>query len=479
MYLFTIPKNFSTRLFFFLIYICPIISLAQSRLSMPTMAVNEIDTLAIPVFLSSDSAITFVQFTLEYNSNNLQPLTPFSSVGKDNNQLAVSLINTNLPFQPQQTGANANVLFQLSGGGTNSLSGDSLEILLLNFAVQGNQGDSLTVWFDDRNGRTLLTTINAIDIQGKQLKLTDGHLLLRAAKQYPPRIQSINDTTAIEDSLFVMQVTAADSNAADSLLFSDDTPLFDINSQTGLISFTPENSDVGTHEITIFVTDGISKDSTQFELTIQNVNDPPEAFDLLAPANGSILETLNPLLVWKKSIDIDIGDSVKYSVILSYIPDFSDTLLFSNTADTSFTVSGVLERARTYYWKIIATDQAGSSRSSTSNFSFFTSSIATTVRKDAGNLPSYFSLLPAYPNPFNPETRIAFTVPRQARVTLSVFNALGQLVETLYDKTLEAGVYTSTWSATRADGRVLPSGVYIVVLRAENFVQTQKIVLLR
>ncbi len=64
-------------------------------------------------------------------------------------------------------------------------------------------------------------------------------------------------------------------------------------------------------------------------------------------------------------------------------------------------------------------------------------------------------------------------------MTLSVFNALGQLVETLYDKTLEAGVYTSTWSATRADGRVLPSGVYIVVLRAENFVQTQKIVLLR
>ncbi len=79
-----------------------------------------------------------------------------------------------------------------------------------------------------------------------------------------------------------------------------------------------------------------------------------------------------------------------------------------------------------------------------------------------------------YPNPFNPRTTIAFALAEEADVTLEVFDAAGRLVATLVDESKGAGRHTIGFDASR-----LSSGVYFYRLRAGEFVQQKKMVLLK
>ncbi len=89
-------------------------------------------------------------------------------------------------------------------------------------------------------------------------------------------------------------------------------------------------------------------------------------------------------------------------------------------------------------------------------------------------LPPSFSLSQNYPNPFNPTTTIAFTLPRQSSVRMTLYNILGQKVATLVDGELSAGKHEVT-----LNGDGLSSGVYYYRIEAEDFVKTKKLVLLK
>ena len=94
-------------------------------------------------------------------------------------------------------------------------------------------------------------------------------------------------------------------------------------------------------------------------------------------------------------------------------------------------------------------------------------------------VPTGYTLMQNYPNPFNPTTQIAFTLPQTQRVTLSVYNILGQKVATLVDGVVTAGMHMVTWNARDDHGMELPSGVYFYRLSAGAFSEARKMVLLR
>lgn len=75
---------------------------------------------------------------------------------------------------------------------------------------------------------------------------------------------------------WIYQVNASDPNPNQTLTYSDNTPLFDVNSQTGLINYTAQEEDIGTYQITITVDDNSgcinSQDSTSFFLTVEYCN---------------------------------------------------------------------------------------------------------------------------------------------------------------------------------------------------------------
>ncbi|MBT8379039.1 MAG: T9SS type A sorting domain-containing protein [Ignavibacteria bacterium] len=85
-----------------------------------------------------------------------------------------------------------------------------------------------------------------------------------------------------------------------------------------------------------------------------------------------------------------------------------------------------------------------------------------------------FRLEQNYPNPFNPTTKIKFELPDQNRVTLKVYNVLGNEIATLINKDKPSGTYEIEFDATG-----LPSGIYFYELHAGNFVETRKMILLK
>jgi immune inhibitor A len=98
---------------------------------------------------------------------------------------------------------------------------------------------------------------------------------------------------------------------------------------------------------------------------------------------------------------------------------------------------------------------------------------------DSG-LPASFDLKQNFPNPFNPQTRISFGLPRQSRVTLTVYNALGEKVdELLRNQTLPAGVHHIDWQPIGSGGSSLPSGIYFYQLTTDDASLSHKMLLLK
>lgn len=97
-----------------------------------------------------------------------------------------------------------------------------------------------------------------------------------------------------------------------------------------------------------------------------------------------------------------------------------------------------------------------------------------TSAEDPTRAPSRFELARNYPNPFNPSTRITFTLPEAAFVSLKVFDVLGREIGTLASEHLPRGEYTRTW-----DGSGQPGGVYFYRIQAGEFTQTRKLLLVK
>ncbi|HCV42474.1 MAG TPA: hypothetical protein DGH68_03250 [Bacteroidetes bacterium] len=89
-------------------------------------------------------------------------------------------------------------------------------------------------------------------------------------------------------------------------------------------------------------------------------------------------------------------------------------------------------------------------------------------------LPKEFALEQNYPNPFNPITTIKYDLPVDSRVSLVVFNILGQEVVMLANGEQKAGYRSVEWNASN-----VASGVYFYRLEACNFTSVKKLLLLR
>ena len=98
----------------------------------------------------------------------------------------------------------------------------------------------------------------------------------------------------------------------------------------------------------------------------------------------------------------------------------------------------------------------------------------TTVNIAYKLLPGEYELMQNYPNPFNPVTQISFVLSMEEFVKLEVFNLLGQVVATVHEGSLEAGLHSYIW-----DGSAFASGVYFYKLTAGDSFETKKMVLMK
>ncbi|NQV49665.1 MAG: T9SS type A sorting domain-containing protein [Candidatus Marinimicrobia bacterium] len=107
--------------------------------------------------------------------------------------------------------------------------------------------------------------------------------------------------------------------------------------------------------------------------------------------------------------------------------------------------------------------------------------INVTVKAADANLkPGKMTLLPAYPNPFNPEVELAFTLEKDAdAVSLQIYDLHGTLVQTLSTGYHTSGTHSFSWNGMDVNGNTVPSGVYLVRLADQDLARIQRITLIR
>ena len=88
--------------------------------------------------------------------------------------------------------------------------------------------------------------------------------------------------------------------------------------------------------------------------------------------------------------------------------------------------------------------------------------------------PKIYSLGRNYPNPFNPTTNISYVLPKSELVKLTVYDALGKVVSTLVNEFKEAGTYNVNFDASN-----LASGIYFYEIKAGNFSDIKKMLLIK
>jgi hypothetical protein len=147
------------------------------------------------------------------------------------------------------------------------------------------------------------------------------------------------------------------------------------------------------------------------------------------------------------------------------------TIANVQSTNPSFSItptSAVIAPAESLYFHLTATASSAQPQSGyiifTDNADSASDSMFVQINSVSGvgdkNVPAEFSIQQNYPNPFNPTTTIMYAVPVLSRVTIKIFNVLGQEVRTLINDVQDVGMQTIRWNSTDNTGAAIPSGVY-------------------
>lgn len=84
-----------------------------------------------------------------------------------------------------------------------------------------------------------------------------------------------------------------------------------------------------------------------------------------------------------------------------------------------------------------------------------------------------------YPNPFNPDTNISFSIKEDGFVSLKIYNTRGQLVRTLVSENLQEGVHFTSWNGKDNSNKAVSSGIYFYKMDSKNYSSARKMLLLK
>lgn len=194
----------------------------------------------------------------------------------------------------------------------------------------------------------------------------------------------------------------------------------------------------------------------------------PNQVALLSPLNSAVIESDTVQFTWQRSSP---------EIVAYWFELVTDSLMINAQIDSNLSATDTtkmvqrLLNGQTYWWRVRAKNLAGWGPFSEQRR--FQVDIGTRVQSDE-EVPRVFSLSQNFPNPFNPSTQIAFSIPRSGYTTLKVYNILGHEVAVLMTEKLPVGKYKVNWNSNG-----LPSGLYFYRLQSSEFVDTKKMILLR
>ncbi len=192
----------------------------------------------------------------------------------------------------------------------------------------------------------------------------------------------------------------------------------------------------------------------------------------LAPNNLTVVEstTDHPILIWSKNNEADLQE---------YIIDRAEWGVWTNdiarTTSNSYSdlevfLNPIFEDEVSY--RVRAVDKTNHI-SLPSNVVIIEDAVIKKKNIVTSSVDKY-ELNNAYPNPFNPSTKISYSLKEEGLVTLKVYDILGKEIATLVNENKPAGIYEAEFNASQ-----LPSGMYIYKIQAGQFLDVKKMLLMK
>ncbi len=218
--------------------------------------------------------------------------------------------------------------------------------------------------------------------------------------------------------------------------------------------------------------EGLIPDSSYQEenIILTSASNPSKPIGMKA----TVASTSRVMVSWNKVAGMTYHVYRRYTSSngsLFRLDDPSGSLANPGVSD-SFFADTTVDGASSYTYMVIGEDSSGKYTPHSDEVSC--PPVGVPYDGQGAKLPQVFSLSQNYPNPFNPITQIKYALPRDCQVRFDVYSILGKRVTTLVDGQQKAGYKTIRWDANSFAG-----GIYFCRLKAGDFVETRKMILLR
>lgn len=198
---------------------------------------------------------------------------------------------------------------------------------------------------------------------------------------------------------------------------------------------------------------------------------PPTNINLLTPENEKEINSNYVYFSWNTEWEIESNDKLFYNFHL-----------WGNGLDTTLTDLDFeylenqneikLENQKEYFWQIETIFLNDTLKSEINKFTLL-------YKKQEPIIIENFEIFQNYPNPFNPSTKIKIAIPQKSKVSLKIFNILGQEVKNLLNENLDFGFHEIIWYGTNNEGKNVSSGIYFYKIETSNFREVKKMLLIR
>ncbi len=307
--------------------------------------------------------------------------------------------------------------------------------------------------------------ITAIVSDGVAADTARATLTVTRVNVAPVFTAKLTDTTIAQGATLTFTYKATDANA-DPVTFSLVNPPSGASISTaGVFTWTAAYNASGVIKISALVSDGDLASVTSANVTVTKVNVKPvkvSQYPVTLPTVSK--NTVQPFWVIVNDAN---GDAITYTW-------YVNNVVVKTGSDSSYSKGWTDSHGTAEIVKVVFADPSGLKDSVTWNFTI------TRVARDEGVIPTEFGLSQNYPNPFNPSTVIRFDLPKEAPVTLEIYNILGVKVRTLMSgEAASAGRYTAVWDGRDESGATVTTGVYLYRIIAGDFHASKKMMLLK
>jgi hypothetical protein len=358
------------------------------------------------------------------------------------------------------------------------------------------------------HGRGIFIGTGAPPILNTVAQIEFGDVLVGSSATDSAKVKNTGNAT--------LSVSAMTVTGADSALFAAAPAAFSVSAGDSAyvkVTFTPAS--VGTKTASLQLAHNASGSPTAITLTGtggQSVTDIADTLSFTSDDGSNTKVKFESGTITGVSVSVQnhgrnlpsgiSGDSapttpVLYFEINTTLPDtatftamvtikYTQAMLDSATVTDETTLKLFRFDAGGGIWTQLVTvvdASANTATATTSSFSVWGLGSATPtgieMENEAKALPNSFALQHARPNPFNPSTTIAYEVPEQAQITLTIYNLLGQEVVRLVDQVQAAGTYEVIWNGRNVHGQPVGSGIFLYRMSAGDFQENKKMTLLK